>query len=466
MIQTSLRKFLFRYTALLFPVLFAGCSGTTENTEIPTAFITTISDTLLLPYTVKISDSKRSAGFYFLYTYKMNKNNQLKKGWQQVIDGNGYTVFFRRMEKGSDFKVHPDGRMSYFGGTKFIIMDSAFRVVDSVGTVNDVAIDNHDFLILPNGNYVLIGTESFDMDLSSYNIFMRKKLPGSKKAKVKYGVVQELDKNKKLVYEWRARPHFRMEDAEEVYLNDTVNMDITHFNSIEVDKAGNYIISARYSNEIIKVQKSDGSVLWRLGGKKNMFTCTNDSLPFLGQHDARMLENGHLMLFDNGYGEDNMQHNARALEYELDEQKKTTKRVWHYAYPEKIVSEATGNARRAPAGTTLVNFGKIKNGVPNVTMMLVDEQQQPIFELAFKDTIGTYRGYYYPTLPFQLRRPKVTVTKTNEGWKLEAEKGHATYHWSTGEKSASLAVKKPGTYYVFVPYGEGFLSSEPVTVTE
>lgn len=460
--------------AVLFPCIIAVLSATQlmccGAPEEPPAnlrpFTTEINDSLLLPYAVTINDSAKTRGYYFLFTYKMNKNNPLKKGWQQVIDGNGYTVFFRRMEKGSDFKVHPDGRMSYFGGTKFIIMDSQFRIVDSVGTVNGVEIDNHDFLILPNGNYVLIGTESFKMDLGRYNIFMRKNLPGSKKAKVKYGVVQELDKNKKLVHEWHARPYFRMEDASQVYLNDSVNMDITHFNSIDVDEQGNYIISARYSNEIIKVNKSDGTVAWRLGGKNNTFQFINNNAPFLGQHDARLLPNGHLLLFDNGYGEEAEQHNAAALEYELDETAKTARLVWAYGYPEKIISEATGNARRSANGTTLINFGKIKNGTPNVTMLLVNENKQELFKLVFRDTIGSYRGYYYPSLPFHLDRPGVNVTAENGGWKLTATGGYPSYQWSDGTKGQTLQVKKPGTYYVFVPYGEGFISSEPVTISQ
>lgn len=452
--------------SVFFSLLFSTCKPDTERENRPETFTTGINDSLLLPYSVTVADTTKTRGYYFLFTYKMNKNNPLKKGWQQVIDGNGYTVFFRRLEKGSDFKVHPDGRMSYFGGTKFIIMDSTFRVVDSVGTVNGIAIDNHDFLILPNGNYVLIGTESFDMDLSGYNIFMRKNLPGSKKAKVKYGVVQELDKNKNLVHEWHARPYFRMEDASQVYLNDSVNMDITHFNSIDVDAQGNYIISARYSNEVIKVNKSDGSIAWRLGGKNNTFQYINNNDPFRGQHDARLLPNGHLLLFDNGYGEEAEQHNAAALEYELDETAKTAKLVWAYGFAEKIISEATGNARRSEIGTTLINFGKIKNGTPNVTMVLVDENKQELFKLTYRDTIGSYRGYFYPELPFRLQRPAVTVKKENDGWKLEAPGGYTSYQWSDGTKGQTLQVKTPGTYYVFVPYGDGFISSKPVTIPQ
>lgn len=439
-----------------------GCSDSVEATS----FTTRVTDSLLLPYTAHVYNSALSKGYYFLFTYRMKKNAPATVGFQQVLDGNGHTVYFRKAAKATDFKLHPCGLMSFFGDGKCFIMDSTFRIIDSVGCLNGGMTDVHDFLILPNGNYLLIGTEVYVEDLSRLAIFMNKNLPGSKRAFVSYGIVQEINRKKQIVSDWHAKPYFRIEDVEKNYLTDTLYIDVTHFNSIDVDRAGNYIISARYSNEIIKVKKSDGTLLWRLGGNKNQFRFIGDTVPFLGQHDARLLNNGHLLLFDNGYGNDAVQHNVRVLEYELNETKKTATLVWSYTPAQKTVSLANGNARRSDDGKTLVNFGKVKNGTPNITFVMLDTNKEKLFELSYDDTIGSYRTYYYPELPFQLKRPTIRIIEDNGSWLLEAEKGHMSYNWSTGETIPIIRVMHPGTYSVFVPYGDGgFVSSEVVRIS-
>jgi len=421
----------------------------------------------LLKYTATISDSSQSKGYYFLFTYKMKKRDAPGNGQQMIIDGSGHTVYYRLIPKASDFKLHANGMMSYFGETKFMIMDSTFRIVDSVGCLNGIETDSHDFIILPNGHYLLIGTKSRITDLSNYRIFMQKDLPGSKKAKLKYGIIQELDKNKNLIYQWDSEPYFKIEDADKIYLNDTTTLDVTHFNSVEKDKDGNIIVSARYSNEVIKINVHDGTLLWRMGGKNNQFTFINDSLPFVGQHDARIQASGNFTLFDNGYGKEHVKHNARAIEYKLDEKNKTATLVWYYNNENKIISEATGNAQRLKNGNTLINYGKIANGTPNITFEMVKPNKQKIYSLSFADTMGTYRAFYYEELPFKLKQPQVKVQHKKGKCTLTIENNYATYQWNTGETSKTITVTKPGRYYVYVPYGEGGkISSFIINLTE
>jgi Arylsulfotransferase (ASST) len=446
-----MKRIEFLVFSLSFILLYA--SSTSQNT--------------LLKYTARVYDSVQGKGYYFLFTYKMRKRDAPGYGQQMIMDGTGHTIYYRIVPKASDFKLHPDGRMSYFGNDKFMIMDASFRIMDSVTCVNGIEIDNHDFVILPNGHYLLIGTKNRMANLSAYKIFMQKGMAGSKKAILKYGVVQELDKNKKLIYQWDSEPYFKIENAQKVYLSDTTNLDVTHFNSVDKDLDGNLIISARYSNEIIKVNYNTGVIMWRLGGKYNHFKCLNDSMPFLGQHEARILPNGHLLLFDNGYGEDAFKHNARALEYELDTVNKVSKLVWFYQNENKIISEATGNAQRLSNGNTLINYGKIENGKPNITFEEVNMSKQKIFSLSFADTVGSYRAFHYPSLPFKLRQPKLRIKKKGTDYYLEVKKKYKSYLWSTGATDEQIKITQAATYYVYVPYGDGGnISSVPIVITE
>jgi hypothetical protein len=309
--------------------------------------------------------------------------------------------------------------------------------------------------------------ESETCDLSAKKVFLQKDAPGSRNAKVKYHVVQELDQKKKLVYEWRAKPFFSFDDISLVYLQDTAQVDVTHFNSVELMPDGNFLISARYTNELIKVNKRSGTISWRMGGKHNQFQFINDSLPFLGQHDARILPNGHLTLFDNGYAGDHARHNARALEYIIDEKAMTATLAWSYTYPLRLVSEAAGNMQRLSNGNTMIGYGKVQFMTPNLTCTMVDPAGKTLSLLTCTDTLGSYRAFFYPTLPFRLQQPSIRLVKKKDGISLETVKAWPGYYWAGSEHTRSISIRQPGTYYAYVSVGQGgFLRSNAITVTQ
>ena len=70
---------------------------------------------------------------------------------------------------------------------------------------------------------------------------------------------------------------------------------------MEIHSEGNLIISTRNFNEITKISRQTGEIIWRLGGEKNQFQFINDNRGFGRQHSARVLSNGNLAIFDNGH---------------------------------------------------------------------------------------------------------------------------------------------------------------------
>src|SRR5690606_33427409 len=105
-------------------------------------------------------------------------------------------------------------------------------------------------------------------------------------------------------------------------------IDYAHGNAVELDSDGNILISSRHMNEITKIDRTTGEIIWRWGGKNNEFTFVNDTLAFSFQHDIRRLPNGNVTLFDNG--NHHKPPRSRAVEYELDEVNKTATVVWQY----------------------------------------------------------------------------------------------------------------------------------------
>ncbi|MGL4597609.1 MAG: aryl-sulfate sulfotransferase [Bacteroidia bacterium] len=453
-------RFLFAAAVALF--LFDSCSRIQQPLSKKT-----VASLPLLPYRMDIVDSNLSQGYFFLFTYKMRKEEKPRLGQQMILDGNGAMVYCRWTDVASDFKVHADGRMSFFKKGKVFLMDSLFRIVDSVACVNGIETDSHDFRILPNGHYLLIGMKTVPTDLSAYPVFLKRGARGSKKGKIKVDVIQELDKNKNLVFEWDSSPFYKITDADPIYLNDTMSVSLPHINSVATDAQGNIVASSRYFNELIKINRATGNVMWRMGGIHNQFQFMNDSIPFLGQHDAHYLPNGNLLVFDNGYSNEKRKHGVRAIEYRIDEKTKQVWNVWSYMYDSMLVSDATGNARRLENGTTLIDFGKIQNLNRNITCVLVDSSGRKIFDLAFADTIGSYRAYGYAQLPFTLHRPEIQATSLGKTVELRLIGKSESCFWSTGERGKTIRVTQAGIYFVRVPVGEnGFLFSKPIVVTE
>jgi hypothetical protein len=389
---------------------------------------------------------------------------------QMILDSSGHLVYFKPFSQGPfpfaivEFKILPNGQMCYYRKGKFFLMDSTFTVVDSVYVRNGYLADSHDLQVLPNGNYLLLAEETVTMDLQAYPYFNGNGSPGSAAASVTCGIIQEQDPSKTVVFEWHAKDHFSFDGVDQFWLNLPNKVDWTHFNALEVDDDNNLLVCSRHFNEITKINRSNGSVMWRFGGKYNQFTYTGDTLPFYGQHDIRRISNGNITLFDNG--NHFSPHPARAVEYELDEVSKTAKLVWQYAHDTTYSSIAMGNVERLYNGSTLVNYG-YKSSDDNICFDVVDSSRNTLFKIAFDDTLYSYRTYHYRSLPFKISRPHINCFDSAGSKYLSAPAGHSSYKWNTGASSRLIPVLSAGEYFVFVSNGNGgFVSSEILAVND
>lgn len=408
------------------------------------------------PYSISVYNTA-SIGYY-LMTPTKNQNNTQYRPSLNILDGKGNMVFYRVATQGNftNFKLQQNGKMTFSNRNKNFVLDSNFQVKDSIICLNGFDTDNHEFIILPNGHYVLLGSETRTVNLSGYNYFNGQ--PGSTTASVKGGIIQELDENKNLIFEWKAFDHFQFDDVDSSWLNSPQNVDWTHCNAIEVDTDGNYLLSSRFFNEITKISRATGAIIWRLGGKKNQFTFTNDNLKLLGQHDLRRQPNGHITVFDNGrMGGVPIIHPARAIEYQLNETNKTATLVWSYSQNPNAASSFTGNVQRQANGNTVMSFGGLINSVN--PLVVLNSAGNKIFEISFPDTAYSYRFFNYETFPFSLRRPEISCYSENGNYYFEAPASYQSYKWNTGDTTRRIQISQPGDYQVFVNYGMGYMGS-------
>lgn len=299
----------------------------------------------------------------------------------------GDPVYYQRMEpsrKTLDFKRQPNGLLTYYDSLYgvFYAMDDTYKIVRTYAAGNGYRADHHDLQVLPDGHYLLFIWDWRTMDLS-------KVVPGGKpKALVVGLIVQELDASDLVVFEWRSWDHIAITETTEDLTAQRVNY--THGNAIERDYDGNILISARNLDQIIKLNRQTGEMMWRLGGQKNDFTLLDDVQFFHRQHDIRRLPNGHITLFDNR--SDLTPYYSRAVEYALDETAKTATRVWEYRNTPDVYAAWLANVQRLPSGNTLIGWGLES---PAATQVGPDGEKQ--FEFSFRSSgEGSYRVFRFP----------------------------------------------------------------------
>jgi len=140
-----------------------------------------------------------------------------------------------------------------------------------------------------------------------------------------------------------------------------------HANSLQVAPTGVILMSVRYLDTVIAISPQLDRIAWRIGRFKSDFTFPDPGDRFYHEHYVRMLDNGNLLMFDNGNGRPTGEGGqySRALELALDWHTMTASKVWEYRHqardgsgaPIYKYSDRVGAAQRLENGNTMVWFG-------------------------------------------------------------------------------------------------------------
>jgi hypothetical protein len=337
--------------------------------------------------------------FYYSFNFEGEPTNHIC-----IMSSDGDSVYSKKTtEKGGTFNINKNGYLTLFNSDSsfFEVWDSTYNIIDKYAT-QGYTTDAHEFILLPNGHSFLMAYDPQIVDMTIYN-------PNYKEnATVVGAILQELDADKNLVFEWRSWDHIEITEAQHTYFWGEY-IDYVHLNSIELDYDSNLLVSCRKLDQILKISRTTGEVMWRMGGEKNEFAFLNDPLQFNYQHDCRRLPNGHITIFDNG-----CYHSppvASFKEYEVDEVNKTANLVFSYSHPlingANLQSWAMGNAQRLDNGNTFINWGYIPpgSGAPNMTE--IDSNGNIVWEMHFTDSnfLVVYRAHRYewnPCVPTEI----------------------------------------------------------------
>lgn len=383
----------------------------------------------------------------------------------QILDENGYLLWYLKMSAYLliDFKYHETFNLYTFtrvqldGSVNFFVMDSNFTIIDSFENNENLISNRHEFDFARNGNYLISAKKDSILDLSS---FVFDGIQGGTTTKVRGFVIQELSVDHKLVFEWNSNDHIFPTEAFEEYGYSVDGFDYAHGNSIEEGLDGNLLVSFRHLNALYNIDRKTGEVLWQLGGKSSSFEMINDH-GFSGQHDARILSNGNVTLFDNATMGP-IPRKSRVVEYQLDTINWTATKVYEKIYPTSFFSEFMGSFQVLDS-YCLIGSGSVS--WPDPSLFLMNDQNQIMTELFYQKDIFSYRSFVY-NLSNQVERPEISCQKINDQIYLSAPNGYEKYLWSTGEENPTIQVSAKGEYQFWVNYGDGMLGSKPFNIEE
>jgi len=315
-----------------------------------------------------------------------------------IVNNDGSLAWSREANSAAiyDFKVLPDGQLHYAAATGAHAWTDGGDVVHQILTEdylaketivggNGYVADGHDFQALPNGNVLQFGYYMSEVDMSKIVA------GGHPAALVAGSVIQELDAQRNVIFQWRSWDHYPF--AGNVTGTAAV-IDAFHINALFEDSDGNLIFATPQWVE--KLNRQTGETLWHLGGPANQFSFGGGgSAGDFGGNGMSLLPNGHYLIQAGGSGSTP----AAAHEYVLDQVNKVATLVWSYASSPAVNAAWGGSAQRLANGNTFIGWGDT-GGAALPTCSEVDAAGNKVLDISFNNPqVASYRAYRFPWAP-------------------------------------------------------------------
>ena len=314
-----------------------------------------------------------------------------------IIDDEGELIYYRPGQRVTDFRAQKYRgkpvltwwRRAQVGKhieSNYAIAGPDYKVIKRFEAGNGYTSDPHEFTMASPTTAYVNSFRSVIMDLSAYG--------GLKRTPVMDNVAQEVDlRTGQVIWEWHSLGNIRVpETYMPIPKKITRPFDYFHLNSIDRDKDGNMILSARHTRALYKVNRQTGRVMWRMGGKANDFKI-GKGMYFAYQHDFRRHADGTYTMFDNGAAGGPLKtisEVAKGLRFRINERKKTTTMLERFVHPDRLSAPSQGNTQVLPNGNVFVGWG------PRTYCTEFDKDGETLFDLHYSAVNVTYRCYRDP----------------------------------------------------------------------
>ena len=218
------------------------------------------------------------------------------------------------------FRVGPDEVYRYAYATwisnRVNVLDQHMEVIDEqVSTVFPLRnMDPHDFVILPNGNYLLMSYERKGRNLSHLTFTDAEGNPYHIHSLYDSAIQIITPDEREALFTWNSWGNMPLGDCVQHRFARSTFAGYAHLNSLQLVGDHTIVGSFRGCSKVLGIDVATGSVKWRVGrtnlsddewasrdiGPAPIMVVNDPEGEFCGQHSATLLPNGHLLLFDNG----------------------------------------------------------------------------------------------------------------------------------------------------------------------
>ena len=317
----------------------------------------------------------------------------------EIISPSGQLVWFDPVPGGdvaTDFRMqrydhHPvltwwQGQAR--GGVGYgedVITNRSYQRLVTFRGANGLHPDLHDFVLTRRGTAFITAYFPVWWNASAVH--------GAPRQVVLDSVVQEVEPRTGLVrFQWDSLDHIPLRDsyAPAPKTGDRA-YDYFHANSVQQQRDGRLVISARTTWAVYEVDPRTGRVLWTLGGRHSSFR-EGRGVAFAFQHDARFLPHSSTLLsvFDDGAGPPDVHKQSRAITIHLNYRRKTASLVRADEHAPRVLVRFEGNVQDLPDGNQFVGWG----GSPYFSEF--NRRQELIFDARFVGEDSTYRAFVFP----------------------------------------------------------------------
>ena len=218
------------------------------------------------------------------------------------------------------FRVGPDEVYRYAYATwisnRVNVLDQHLEVIDEqVSTVFPLRnMDPHDFVILPNGNYLLMSYERKGRNLSHLTFTDAEGNPYHIHSLYDSAIQIITPDEREALFTWNSWGNMPLGDCVQHRFARSTFAGYAHLNSLQLVGDHTIVGSFRGCSKVLGIDVATGAVKWRVGrtnlsddewasrdiGPAPIMVVNDPEGEFCGQHSATLLPNGHLLLFDNG----------------------------------------------------------------------------------------------------------------------------------------------------------------------
>ncbi len=316
--------------------------------------------------------------------------------------------FLLEQELVRDFKFTPDGTITVLLDSIACEMNLEGEILWQApfrGVLNGEASENyhHDFMKLPNGNYMVLGTD---------HVY---RFPPDKKDSVlvEFGTVIEYDYYGNIVWSWNSNEYFTDQDLFSKTRTDKSYDTGLHMNAFSAE--GDFVnVGFRDISRIVTIQKSTGKVIASYGQKGNSTEVHGAEGFFRRQHDAYKLKDGNFAVINNDSIMDRSIVSSLVIFSPLSGGDNSSKKIFEFKFDFDTLtngkSAKMGNLQELDNGNILINMGGINRCIE------ITREGQVVWDLFMEKydmnmknwmKFPNYRVNYTPTLYPHVFRQKI-----------------------------------------------------------